>query len=151
VKLDRHSKILEIIAKTPIETQSELAELLKEQGFHVTQATVSRDIKELRLIKVLTDDNRYKYALPDTSETTYISERLVRLFKESITGFDYSNNLIVIKTLTGAANAAAAAIDALEWNEIVGTIAGDDTILVIARYETGVSKLLDKFNNLMSK
>ncbi|HHY13380.1 MAG TPA: arginine repressor [Thermoanaerobacterales bacterium] len=151
MKLDRHSKILEIIAKTPIETQSELAELLKEQGFHVTQATVSRDIKELRLIKVLTDDNRYKYALPDTSETTYISERLVRLFKESITGFDYSNNLIVIKTLTGAANAAAAAIDALEWNEIVGTIAGDDTILVIARYETGVSKLLDKFNNLMSK
>jgi len=148
VKADRHVKILEIITKKPIETQDELAEELKEQGFNVTQATISRDIKELRLIKVLTENNKYRYALPDT-KTNNISERLVRMFKESIVGFDHSDNLIVIKTLTGAANAAAAAIDALQWKEIVGTIAGDDTILVIVRSKSGVKDLLERFKSLM--
>jgi transcriptional regulator of arginine metabolism len=148
MKANRHIKILEIIENKPIETQEELAEELKKQGFNVTQATVSRDIKELRLIKVLTENNRYKYALPEV-QTNAVSEKLVRMFKESITGFDFSENLIVIKTLSGAANAAAAAIDGLHWKEIVGTIAGDDTILVIARSKAVVKDLLERFNNLM--
>ncbi|MDI3540772.1 Arginine repressor [Koleobacter methoxysyntrophicus] len=148
MKANRHIKILEIIESKPIETQEELAEELKKQGFNVTQATVSRDIKELRLIKVLTENNRYKYALPEV-QTNAVSEKLVRMFKESITGFDFSENLIVIKTLSGAANAAAAAIDGLHWKEIVGTIAGDDTILVIARSKAVVKDLLERFNNLM--
>lgn len=148
MKPNRHIKILEIIANKSIETQEELAEALKEQGFSVTQATVSRDIKELRLIKVPTNDNKYRYALPET-KINNISERLVRMFKESIVGFDYSDNLIVVKTLVGAANAAAAAIDSLQWKEIVGTIAGDDTILVIARSKFVVKDLLGRFKSLM--
>ncbi|MDK2835423.1 MAG: transcriptional regulator of arginine metabolism [Thermosediminibacterales bacterium] len=141
-------KILEIIRSKPIETQEELAEELKKQGFNVTQATVSRDIKELRLIKVLDGNNVYKYALPDANVN--ISDKLVRMFKESIVGIDYSENLIVIKTLSGAASAAAAAIDGLHWQEIVGTIAGDDTILVIIRSKNMVKGIVDKFHQLMT-
>jgi transcriptional regulator of arginine metabolism len=140
-------KILEIIENNPIATQEELSEKLKKEGFNVTQATVSRDIKELRLIKVPWDDN-YKYAQPENAPAV-ISEKFVRLFRESITGIDYSENLIVIKTLSGTANAAAAAIDSLNWNEILGTVAGDDTILVIVKNKQQVEEIIKRFYKLM--
>ncbi|WP_422443878.1 arginine repressor [Thermoanaerobacterium sp. DL9XJH110] len=147
MKAKRHMKIREIIKEKPIETQEELAEELRKQGFNVTQATVSRDIKELRLIKVLRDNEHYCYAEPE--RTSFISDKLLRMFKESIIGMESSENLIVIKTLSGTASAAAEAIDGLNWREIIGTIAGDNTILVIARSKAAVKEIMEKFENIM--
>lgn len=147
MKAKRHMKIREIIKEKPIETQEELAEELKKQGFNVTQATVSRDIKELRLIKVLRDNNHYCYAEPN--RTAFISDKLLRMFRESIISITPSENLIVIKTLSGTASAAAEAIDGLNWDDIIGTIAGDNTILVIASSKSAVKDIVNKFENIM--
>ena len=147
MKAKRHMKIRQIIRGRPIETQEQLANELKAEGFNVTQATVSRDIKELRLIKVLRDDERYCYAEP--SKGSFVSEKLFRMFKESITSIDSAENLIVIKTLSGTASAVAEAIDGLEWNDIIGSIAGDNTILLIAKSKGAVKKLLKKFEEIM--
>lgn len=149
MKYSRHIKILEIIKTHEVETQEELAELLKENGFNVTQATVSRDIKELRLIKVLTPDKRYKYAAMQQQEHV-LSDRLKNLFKESVVSLDHSGNIVVLKTLTGAANAAASAIDAIESDDIVGTIAGDDTIFLLLREDSNVSEVMESFRKMMS-
>jgi transcriptional regulator, ArgR family len=131
MKIARHAKILEIISEKEIETQEELAAELQKQGIDVTQATVSRDIKELRLIKVLTEDGkRYKYA-PRGKVDGHITDRLMTLLSESIVSVDYAGNIIVIKTLSGTAPAAAEAIDTLNWKNIVGTLAGDNTIFVL--------------------
>lgn len=148
MKYSRHAKILEIIENNEIETQEELAEFLKKSGINVTQATVSRDIKELRLIKVLAKNGRYKYASMKQQESA-ISDRLVKIFKDSILSIDYAGNIIVLRTLSGAANAACAAIDALDVKELVGTIAGDDTIFILARNENMVEDLVEKFKKLM--
>ncbi|AOT68144.1 arginine repressor [Geosporobacter ferrireducens] len=148
MKYSRHAKILEIIENNEIETQEELAEFLKKGGINVTQATVSRDIKELRLIKVLAKNGRYKYASMKQQESA-ISDRLVKIFKDSILSIDYAGNIVVLKTLSGAANAACAAIDALDVKELVGTIAGDDTIFILARDENMVGELVEKFKKLM--
>ncbi|MGB9779432.1 arginine repressor [Caldanaerobacter sp.] len=149
MKLARHAKILEIISEKEIETQEELAAELQKRGIDVTQATVSRDIKELRLIKVLTEDGkRYKYA-PMTRVDANISERLMTLLSESIVNVDYAGNIIVIKTLSGSASAAAEAIDTLNWKNIVGTIAGDNTIFVLVRNQEDIQELVEKFRKLM--
>lgn len=148
MKYSRHAKILEIIENNEVETQEELAEYLKKSGINVTQATVSRDIKELRLIKVLAKNGRYKYASMKQQESA-ISDRLVKMFKDSIVGIDYAGNMVVLKTLTGAANAAGAALDALEIKEIVGTIAGDDTIFILARGNEEVEIIVEKFKKLI--
>lgn len=149
MKLARHAKILEIISEKEIETQEELAAELQKRGIDVTQATVSRDIKELRLVKVLTEDGkRYKYA-PMTKIDTNISERLMTLLSESIVNVDYAGNIIVIKTLSGSASAAAEAIDTLNWKNIVGTIAGDNTIFVLVRNQEDIQELVEKFRKLM--
>ncbi|SHI55867.1 transcriptional regulator, ArgR family [Geosporobacter subterraneus DSM 17957] len=148
MKYSRHAKILEIIENNEIETQEELAEFLKRSGINVTQATVSRDIKELRLIKVLAKNGRYKYASMKQQESA-ISDRLVKIFKDSILSIDYAGNIIVLKTLSGAANAACAAIDALDVKELVGTIAGDDTIFILARDPEMVGELVERFKKLM--
>ncbi|HHW02672.1 MAG TPA: arginine repressor [Thermoanaerobacterales bacterium] len=147
MKAKRHMKIREIIKEKPIETQEELAEELRNQGFNVTQATVSRDIKELRLIKVLRDNKHYCYAEPERS--AFISDKLLRMLRESIISIAYSENLIVIKTLSGTAPAAAEAIDGLNWSEIIGTIAGDNTILVIASSKSVVKDVVEKFENII--
>jgi transcriptional regulator of arginine metabolism len=147
LKNKRHMKIRHIINNKPIETQEELADELKKQGFNVTQATVSRDIKELRLVKVLTDNDRYCYAEPE--RTTFISDRFLRMFKESIVSMVSSENLIVIRTLSGTASAAAEAIDNLNWDHILGTIAGDNTILVIARSKAVVKDIIIKFEDII--
>ncbi len=148
MKYSRHAKILEIIENKEIETQEELAEHLKKNGFNVTQATVSRDIKELRLIKVLTKNGRYKYATIKHQEGL-VSDRLIKVFKDTVLSIDYTGNFIVLKTMVGAANAAAAAIDALDLKDIVGSIAGDDTIFVLIRKEEDVQELIGYFKKLM--
>jgi transcriptional regulator of arginine metabolism len=148
MKYSRHAKILEIIEDHEIETQEELAEFLRKSGINVTQATVSRDIKELRLIKVLAKDGRYKYASMKQPEGI-ISDRLIKMFKDSILSIDCAGNIVVLRTLTGAANAACAAIDALDFKEIVGSIAGDDTIFILARDEEKMKDLVNRFKKLI--
>lgn len=150
MKSTRHSLILEMIEQKDIETQEELAEELKRRGVKVTQATVSRDIKELRLLKVLSDHGGYKYATVERAEKG-MSERFIRILSESVISLDNVGNLIVIKTLSASANAAAEAIDSMKWSEVLGSIAGDNTILVIARSEEAVESLMARFNTLIKR
>ena len=150
MKSTRHSLILEIIEQKDIETQEELAEELKRRGVKVTQATVSRDIKELRLLKVLSDHGGYKYATVERAEKG-MSERFIRILSESVISLDNVGNLIVIKTLSASANAAAEAIDSMKWSEVLWSIAGDNTILVIARSEEAVESLMARFNTLIKR
>ena len=150
MKSTRHSLILEIIEQKDIETQEELAEELKRRGVKVTQATVSRDIKELRLLKVLSDHGGDKYATVERAEKG-MSERFIRILSESVISLDNVGNLIVIKTLSASANAAAEAIDSMKWSEVLGSIAGDNTILVIARSEEAVESLMARFNTLIKR
>ena len=132
MKYTRHSKILEIIDRYEIETQEELSDRLKESGVNVTQATVSRDIKELRLIKVLTKTGKYKYATLDSQNFT-LSDRMVRVFKDVIISIDYAGNILALKTIPGGGQAAALAIDSLNLSDVHGTVAGDDTIFVLIK------------------
>ena len=150
MKSTRHSLILEIIEQKDIETQEELAEELKRRGVKVTQATVSRDIKELRLLKVLSDHGGYKYATVERAEKG-MSERFIRILSESVISLDNVGHLIVIKTLSASANAAAEAIDSMKWSAVLGSIAGDNTILVIARSEEAVESLMARFNTLIKR
>lgn len=131
MKNRRHFAIMDIIANRNVSTQEELCDLLRERGYDVTQATVSRDIKELKLIKV-PDDEGYHYAMPDTTGPRISQEKIRRNFRDAVISINISENLIVIKTLPGTANAVASTIDAAENSDILGTIAGDDTILVVA-------------------
>lgn len=148
MKYSRHAKILELIEKYQIETQEELAEKLKEHGMDVTQATVSRDIKELRLVKTMVDGERYKYSSITQSDGN-ISNKLLTIFTESFVSCDYANNIVVVKTLPGMAQASASAVDALKWTDIVGTIAGDDTIMIVCRAEKIAEELVNKLNKMI--
>lgn len=148
MKYTRHKKMLEIIENREIETQEELSDELRKQGLNVTQATVSRDIKELRLIKVLTKDGRYKYATLN-SQDNFLSDRLVKILKNSVISIDYAGNILVVKTLTGSAQAAAAAIDAVGLEEVVGTIAGDDTIFLVIKDADRIEETIERFRKLM--
>ena len=147
MKYSRHAKILELIEKYQIETQEELADKLKEHGMDVTQATVSRDIKELRLIKVMVDGERYRYASVSQSEGS-INNKLLTVFTESFVSCDYANNIVVVKTLPGMAQASASAVDMLKWPEIVGTIAGDDTIMIVCRAELIAEELVNRLGKM---
>ena len=149
MKSARHNLILEIIESKDIETQEELAEELKNRGVRVTQATVSRDIKELRLLKVLSEHGGYKYATVERAEKG-MNDRFARILAESIVNIESVNNLIVVNTLTASANAAGEAIDSMKWNEVMGTIAGDNTLLIIARSEEAAEALMGKFNALLN-
>lgn len=132
MKGQRHIKIREIISSRDIETQDELVVALRASGFQVTQATVSRDIKELLLIKVPLDDGRYKYSMP-TDQRSNPVQKLKRALVDNFVHIDHSGNLVVMKCLPGTANSIAALLDNMEWSEIMGTISGDDTILLICR------------------
>ena len=145
-----HDLILDIIDKKDIETQEELAAELKARGVKVTQATVSRDIKELRLLKVLSENGGYKYATAERAEKG-MSERFIRILAESVMSIESAMNLIVIKTISASAQAAAEAIDSLKWPELLGTIAGDNTILVIARSEEAVENVVSRFHALIKR
>lgn len=148
MRYSRQNKILEIINNYEVETQEKLASMLKECGFDVTQATISRDIKELQLIKVLSHTGKYKYALGNSIETP-ISDRFVKIFKETIRSVAASYNLIIIKTLSGCANAAGEAIDSLNFPHIVGSIAGDNTLMVVVDDLENVPLMVGKFNDLL--
>ena len=150
MKSARHSLILEIIEEKDIETQEELADELKRRGIKVTQATVSRDIKELRLLKVLGEHGGYKYATVERAEKG-MNDRFIRMLSECVISVDSVGNLIVIKTLTASANAACDAIDSMKWDEVLGTIAGDNTLLVIARSEEAVEAMTARLHELIKK
>lgn len=150
MKSARHNLILEIIENQDIETQEELAEALQKQGVRVTQATVSRDMKELRLLKVLSEHGGYKYATVERAEKG-MNERFIRILSESVVNMEAVGNLMVIKTLSASAAAAGEAIDSMKWNEVLGTIAGDNTLLVIARSPEAMETLLNRFNNLVKR
>lgn len=145
----RHRKILDIISRKEIETQEELAEELKREGIDVTQATVSRDIKELRLIKVPVQGNRYKYAVPGGAVPNYDLERLQRVFSDAVRSVEGSENLVVIKTFPGLAQGVASAVDNAGWQEILGTVAGDDTIIVVVRNKKDRPMVERRFRQLM--
>ena len=148
MKNERHARILKIIDDTVIGTQEEMLLELISYGIDVTQATVSRDIKELRLTKALTTAGTYKYTSVERAEAA-THDRLIRVFAESVIALDYANNLIVIKTIAAGAQAAAATIDALRWQEIIGCVAGDDTILVIVRDNALVQNVMERFNRML--
>jgi transcriptional regulator of arginine metabolism len=132
MKGQRHIKIREIITNGEIETQDELVDALRDGGYAVTQATVSRDIKEMHLMKVPMDDGRYKYSMP-TDQKFNPMHKLRRTLQDNFMSIDFAENLVVLKALPGSANAIGALIDNLEWPEIMGTISGDDTLLLICR------------------
>ncbi|WP_018751498.1 transcriptional regulator AhrC/ArgR [Paenibacillus sanguinis] len=134
MKGQRQIKIRDIISSMEIETQDELVEALREAGYPVTQATVSRDIKELMLIKVPTDDGRYKYSMPIVNRYNPV-HKLQRALVDSFVHIDHTSNLVVMKCLPGTANSVAVLIDNMEWPDLLGTISGDDTILLICRNE----------------
>lgn len=148
MKSVRQVAILDIIEKQDVETQEELAEALRARGIQVTQATVSRDIKELRLLKVLSPNGAYKYATADKAENG-LNERFIRMLAESMLSVAASNNLIVVKTLSGSANVAAEALDSLHWPEILGSLAGDNTILLIIRSNEEVSGVITRIQEMM--
>jgi transcriptional regulator of arginine metabolism len=147
-KLQRHLKIREIISGQEIETQEELMEQLRQVGYSTTQATISRDVKELHLVKAPTVHGIYKYSFPDDKKCNP-TQKLRRMLKESFVSIDHSENLILLRTLPGNAHAVAEWIDQLEWTEIMGTIAGDNTILIICRNNKRVSDVVQRFNDLV--
>lgn len=147
MKSRRQNEIIGIISSRDIETQEELAEALRSLGYKVTQATVSRDIRELRLIKVAAKGGGFKYAKPERHEVA-VSERLARILADSLISVDASGNLIVVKTLSGSANVAAEALDNLGWPEILGTIAGDNTIFMVVRNENDTVEISDRIHKL---
>lgn len=143
LKIARHAKILELIEKYDIETQDELAQKLCEEGFMVTQATVSRDIREMKLTKIATERGKQKYSVI-TGNDTEITERLTRVFKEAVVKMDYAQNMIVIKTLEGMGMAVAVALDNMQNPEILGTIAGDDTVFCVVRTHNQAAVIIEK-------
>ncbi len=148
MKNARQAAILSIIEQNDVETQEDLAKKLKDMGIVVTQATVSRDIKELRLLKVLSASGGYKYATADKAEHG-LSERFVRMFKDSVLSISFAGNIIVIKTLSGSANVAAEAIDSMRLPEILGTMAGDNTILAIVHSEAEAARTVASFQDML--
>jgi transcriptional regulator of arginine metabolism len=149
VKVKRQSKLLEIIDKFEIDTQEALLEKLTASGFKATQATVSRDIKELKLIKTLSEAGGYKYALPPALREKNPIASLTSLLNDSVESIDYAMNTVVIKCHIGMAQAVCAKLDGVNFKNIVGTLAGDDTIFVLMKTESDASSLIENFNNLM--
>lgn len=150
VKKLRQGKILEIIQKHDVETQEELADRLRAVGLKVTQATVSRDIRELKLSKVLSSDGRQKYAFLK-QEDGQLEDKFIRVLREGFTSMDMAQNILVVKTVSGMAMAVAAALDAIRFPEIVGSIAGDDTIFVAVRSREATAALMEKLWKLLKK
>ena len=148
MKTKRHAKILEIIHQKSVETQEDLLLLLREDGYNVTQATVSRDIKELRLIKALGPDGRYRYSTVRL-ENENISSKFHSLFADTVLQIDYAGNLGVVKCLSGMAQAACAAMDSLPWDQVVGTLGGEDTFICITKNEEQAVSLTGELKKLL--
>jgi transcriptional regulator of arginine metabolism len=147
-KMKRHFKIREIITEQAIETQDELVDHLKNLGFNVTQATVSRDIKELHLVKVPAADGKYKYSTP-TAQRINPQSKLTRLIMEAFVSIDHAHHFVVLKTLPGNAHSIGVLIDDLDWQGILGTICGDDTCLIICRTEEQATEIETRFLDML--
>ena len=148
MKLERHSKIVELIGKYEIETQEELAEYLNKEGYNVTQATVSRDIRELKLTKIQSENGRQRYVVMQNQ--TVFSDKYIRILKDGYVSMDMAQNILVIKTVSGMAMAVAAALDEIHFHEIVGCIAGDDTIMCAVRSVDDTILLMDKIKKMIA-
>ena len=149
MKIARHAKILELIEAYEIETQEELAQRLCEEGFQVTQATVSRDIREMKLTKIATELGRQKYAAISGHDTE-VTERLTRVFKEAVQKIEYAQNIVVIKTMDGMGMAVAVALDNMETHgEILGTIAGDNTVFCVVRSHNQAASIMEKLYRII--
>lgn len=147
MKVERHSKIVELIGKYEIETQEELAEYLNRSGFNVTQATVSRDIRELKLTKAATEGGKQKYMVLQNQSS--FSDKYIRILQDGFLSMDMAQNILVLKTVAGMAMAVAAALDAIHFHEIVGCIAGDDTIMCAVRSVDDTILVMDKIRKLV--
>jgi transcriptional regulator of arginine metabolism len=150
MKSQRQAKIMEIISTHNVETQEQLLESLREAGYHSTQATISRDIKELRIVKELTGMGTYRYTTSQGEVTGSFSSRLNAIFRECVTGFDYAQNIVVIHTLPGLASAAGSAIDAMNLSVILGCLAGDDTVMVVMRDNNAAAAFCGEIKNLVN-
>lgn len=147
MKVKRQAKILEIIGARSIETQDELIRALEESGFRATQATVSRDIKELRLIKILDGEGRYSYSVMK-AKSEQAPTKFISIFQDAVSHIDYAGNLVVVKCLSGMAQAACAAMDSLQWESVIGTLAGEDTFVCITRTPESAAELVDQLKKL---
>ena len=150
VKSQRQAKIMEIISNQNVETQEQLLLLLQEAGFRCTQATISRDIKEMRIVKELTSLGSYRYTVSGNEIEGSFTSRLNTIFRECVVNFDYAQNIIVIRTLPGLASAAASAIDSMNMNAIVGSLAGDDTVMVVMRDNNAAAAFCGEIKNLIN-
>ena len=150
MKSQRQAKILEIISNRNVETQEQLLAALQEAGFRGTQATISRDIKELRIIKEQTNMGTYRYATSSGEMSGTFSNRMNAIFKECVVSFDYAQNIVVIHTLPGLASAAASAVDGMNMSAVLGTLAGDDTVMVVMRDMNTAASFCGEIRNLLS-
>lgn len=150
MKKKRHEKIIELIGQYEIETQEELADRLRDAGYQVTQATVSRDIRELKLSKISGGNGRQKY-IAFTRDETHLGDKYIRVLKEGYLSMDLAQNLLVMKTVSGMAMAVAAAVDALKLDEIVGCIAGDNTIMMAMRSESDASQVMGQLQRMIEQ
>ncbi len=150
MKLKRQAKIMEIISTTNVETQEQLLQLLQNAGFNSTQATISRDIKELRIVKELTSLGTYRYSASTRELPSTFSNRLNTIFHQSVTSFDYAQNMVVIHTLPGLASAAASAVDAMGMSVVLGTLAGDDTVFLVMRDSNAAAAFCGEIRSLLA-
>ena len=149
MKSQRQAKIIEIISSRNVETQEQLLAALQNEGFRGTQATISRDIKELRIVKELTNLGTYRYTTSNGEVTGSFSNRLNTIFRECVTGCDYAQNIVVIRTMPGLASAAGSAIDAMTMSSVVGSLAGDDTVMVVLRDNNAAAAFCGETKNLI--
>ena len=150
MKSQRQAKVLEIISNRNIETQEQLLQELSNAGFHSTQATISRDIKDLHIVKEMTGFGTYRYTTADGDVGSSFSGKLNNIFRECITSFDYAQNMVVIHTLPGLASAAASAVDTMNMSVVVGTLAGDDTIFIVMRDINAAATFCGEIQNLLN-
>ena len=150
MKTQRQAKILEIVSNKDVETQEQLLQELHDAGFFSTQATISRDIKELRIVKELTGFGTYRYTTSTKEVKGTFSARLNTIFRECVTGYDYAQNLVVIHTLPGLASAAGSAVDAMNMNFVLGTLAGDDTVVIVMRDTNSAAAFCGEIKSLLS-
>ena len=149
-KRERHNKIISLISEFDIETQGQLTDMLIAAGFDVTQATVSRDIKELKLVKTTNYANHYKYTVPETHTTGNMQTRLVGVLQHAVTSVKSARNLISVKTIPGSAQGCAMAIETLNFDEVLGVLAGDDTIFIMTESDQSAEALVSKLNQVIS-
>ena len=150
MKSQRQAKIMEIISTRNVETQEQLLAALQDAGFRGTQATISRDIKELRIVKELTSLGTYRYTASTSEVAGSFSAKLNTIFRESVVSFDYAQNIIVVRTLPGLASAAASALDAMNLSRVVGTLAGDDTVMIVMRDNNAAAAFCGEIKNLIN-